>query len=167
MLAWKRSSWEYTSHDLALMHKESRDTSLLIPAFDRFAVREIVYSMLMSTRVFDPSTRSLVLTDSFTGVPRPRHAFMNGRAQDMWFATDLMSPLTVKRFFHTFRYEDSSVLVRAFASFLVQGLFVMASMEAQGILHRDIKGDHLAIASDGSFALIDWGLSTRHVDNCF
>lgn len=43
----------------------------------------------------------------------------------------------------------------------------MATMQVHGILHRDIKCDHLGIDMKGRLTLLDWGLSTRLSDNAF
>jgi serine/threonine protein kinase len=50
-------------------------------------------------------------------------------------------------------------------SWLVQSVYLLASMEHEGILHRDIKPDHLFINSSGCLGLVDWGLSSKHADN--
>lgn len=52
-------------------------------------------------------------------------------------------------------------------SLLMQAIFVLAAMEHEGIMHRDIKCEHLLLTARGELALIDFGLSTKLADNSF
>jgi serine/threonine protein kinase len=113
---------------------------------------------------FDTLTRAVIPCPEFTGVPRLVRAFVDDRQLHVCLVQELVSQRPLLHIVRHFMHKDLSQLVYAW---LVQSLFVLATLESKEVMHRDIKPDHLRISRDGSLALIDWGLATSHADNKF
>lgn len=139
----------------------------LVPLpLDRVAtmsVREVKYQSFAATHAFDTVTRTVRATDAYTGVPKIHRALVDDSA-NACILQDLVSNRPLQQIINRFSDRDLSPLVY---SWLVQALYILAALEAEGIMHRDIKPQHLRIARDGTLALIDWGLATQHADNSF
>jgi serine/threonine protein kinase len=126
------------------------------------AFREIKYSNILSTTTINPLTKELVRTESFTGVPKIIDAFVDKKSNNIVIVQELCSRLNLSSLIEWFGHVD---MTRAFFAWLNQSLFVLATAEETGILNRDIKPHHLLINRNGSLAIIDWSLSTKHADN--
>ena len=113
---------------------------------DPYIFREIAYSSYLSRHSYDAQERRIVPTDLFTGVPRSLAVCVNKRYRSICVATEAMSMFSIDRLVKNLYWIPCRDVMEAW---LMQGLHLLATMETKGILHRDIKCEHLLINSSG------------------
>jgi serine/threonine protein kinase len=152
--------------------KHSKDTRLVIVkvcsqydvVIEPAILREVSYHSYLSKHVFNPLTLRNEPSEYFTGIPALHHVVVDHRRDVVCMAIERLSKFGLDILLDN---TQTSECFLGLESWFMQGLFMLAAMEQEGIMHRDIKCEHLLLNERGELALIDWGLATKLADNSY